>query len=207
MQVMSSDDPLNTPIKKIKSLSIHSPDIKQIMVDKGYSNSISDKVLSEMNLRLDSIASLPSSPVRDDSAPISAPFDFNAVHNNHFNQMESIMSHYSIKRNPSELALHKKKRRTLTGIEESPVLASVPNAANRASPTRISPSKKSFNLNGMLSRKISVPKSRTPSPAKEFKRPVSFQRIAEVPSLQKNGSIPSLAPTLHKKKETIDSYT
>lgn len=118
-----ANDFLNTPIKKIQALSIHSPDIKQIMVDKGYSNSISDKVINELNLKLNDISNLP--PHNDDKfMDVEAMHTdhFDKIHNNHFDKMESIMNHYSIKRNTLELNNTKKKRRTLTGVEESPVL-------------------------------------------------------------------------------------
>lgn len=270
-----SYDPLNTPMKKIQSLSIHSPDIKQIMLQKGYSNAISDKVLNDLNFKLNDITNVADI---DDK--------FNQIHNKNFNQMESIINHYSMKRQGDNSNLNKKKRRTLTGIEElisspsqerspermvrdghdlgrglgrdvapvvpglagflglilsgptrlspgkvsptklSPTRQSRQPRQSRQSPTRapkisppkisapkisppkisppkisaptvslapttspkISPSKKSFDLNGMLNRKISIPRS-----PDKFKQPQTFQRIEpQIPKLQKKSSIPTL---------------
>lgn len=316
LDMMSLDimvDELNTPIKKIKNLSIASPDIKRIMVEKGYSNSISDKVLNEMNIKLSQSGhQYGSSPMSDNEIHIdNVDMDeldrlenqenkFNHIHKDYFNKMESIMNHYSIKRDTSELLNSKKKRRTLTGIEESPVhppnhyqadspyrppsrnprgqhprlmrsklsptkipnmsLSSVNNSFNsphhlppnplpnsenngspiqrsehtnllpiRASPSRISPSRKSYNINGMLTRKISVPRSRSPSrdsPTRpnasntsnnDFKQPKNFHKInsqptaipkltPNQPSLQKKSSIPTLNHSNLPKKPSIPSF-
>lgn len=132
-----ANDFLNTPIKKIQKLSIHSPDIKQIMVDKGYSNSISDKVINELNVKLNDISNLPSYQ-EDKFKGINELHNdqFDKIHNTHFEQMESIMNHYSIKRNTLEVNNTKKKRRTLTGVEESPVLLN--NAFNRLTAPKLS---------------------------------------------------------------------
>ncbi|CAH6719172.1 hypothetical protein CLIB1444_02S02542 [[Candida] jaroonii] len=216
-------DIMNTPIKRISKLSIKSPNLKQIMVDKGYSNTISDVVLNEMNKYID---------IDDYESPDDSPKQhnkFDSIHKSSFSKMESISDHYTV--------YQKKKRRTLTGIEESPVFEGnseltrkplspikslsptkhlTPNISpdthkelpspNRSqspnkSPNKISPSKKSYNLNDILTRKISYPKSRTPSPLKDKsnlqskplpKVPSMVTEKPRIPSLQHQSSIPKL---------------
>lgn len=208
MEVASSDS-MNTPIKKIQELSIASPNIKQIMVDKGYSNSISDKVLNEINYKLQEI---PSSPVHDGSPE---PQDqFSKMHNLDFSKMESIMNHYSMKRMNNYNNNSTKKRRTLTGIEET-----------NSSPLKgkISPSKKSMNLNELLhntnhpstihsnDRKFSFPRSKTPSPYKNntfAQRPKlpTLQSKSSIPRLQKNTSATNLTPGSPLEKKPSSSH-
>ena len=208
MEVASSDS-MNTPIKKIQELSIASPNIKQIMVDKGYSNSISDKVLNEINYKLQEI---PSSPVHDGSPE---PQDqFSKMHNLDFSKMESIMNHYSMKRMNNYNNNSTKKRRTLTGIEET-----------HSSPLKgkISPSKKSMNLNELLhntnhpstihsnDRKFSFPRSKTPSPYKNntfAQRPKlpTLQSKSSIPRLQKNTSATNLTPGSPLEKKPSSSH-
>lgn len=208
MEVASSDS-MNTPIKKIQELSIASPNIKQIMVDKGYSNSISDKVLNEINYKLQEI---PSSPVHDGSPE---PQDqFSKMHNLDFSKMESIMNHYSMKRMNNYNNNSTKKRRTLTGIEET-----------NSSPLKgkISPSKKSMNLNELLhntnppsaihsnDRKFSFPRSKTPSPYKNntfAQRPKlpTLQSKSSIPRLQKKSSATNLTPGSPLEKKPSSSH-
>lgn len=206
---------MNTPIKRISKLSIKSPNLKQIMVDKGYSNTISDVVLNEMNKYID---------IDDYESPDDSPKQhnkFDSIHKSSFSKMESISDHYSV--------YQKKKRRTLTGIEESPVFEHnndlprkslspikslsptkhlTPNISpdthkelpspnrsqspSRTSPSKISPSKKSYNLNDILTRKISYPKARTPSPLKD-KSNIQPKPLPKIPSISTHKPrVPSL---------------
>lgn len=112
---------LNTPIKKIRELSIQSPpkskinfgqqmeqvanaDIFSLMVNRGYSRTISNKVLSEINLRASNISGKILSP--PSSTSTSARRDrksnqrkrYSGIHRINFNKMDSISSHYAATR-------------------------------------------------------------------------------------------------------------
>lgn len=182
------EDALNTPISRIKNLRITSPEdipveggcasgsgldvvqdrlILQAMIEKGYSQKITNNVLQELNARANDIALQLKLPSTKDVMLQRRRKRFSGIHRAGFNKMESILDHYSVKgahehKDPVTVT---KKRRTLTGIElsSSPVkspprtsprdntMSSSPNKELDSSPTRrISPSKKSFNLNGLL---------------------------------------------------------
>lgn len=182
------EDALNTPISRIKNLRITSPKdipvegdcasgsgldvvqdrlILQAMIEKGYSQKITNNVLQELNARANDIALQFKLPSTKDAMLQRRRKRFSGIHRAGFNKMESILDHYSVKgaheqKDPMTVT---KKRRTLTGIElsSSPVkspprssprdntMSSSPNKELDSSPTRrISPSKKSFNLNGLL---------------------------------------------------------
>ncbi|CCE85925.1 Piso0_005565 [Millerozyma farinosa CBS 7064] len=188
MEEGMEEDALNTPISRIKNLRITSPEdipveggctsgsgldvvqdrsILQAMIEKGYSQKITNNVLQELNARANDIASQLKSPSTKDVMLQRRRKRFSGIHRAGFNKMESISNHYSVKgaheqKDPMTVT---KKRRTLTGIElsSSPVkspprssprdnnMSSSPNKELDSSPTRrISPSKKSFNLNGLL---------------------------------------------------------
>lgn len=137
---------LNTPIKKIRNLTLTSPkqpspirypsmsdfpvksdSIFQNMVDKGYSQTISNKVLRELDSRANEI----STRLVGASGPNVASAShkkkrYSGVHRPLFSKMESISSHYAASRStgvnsspvrdfPSSAT---KKRRTLNGPEE-----------------------------------------------------------------------------------------
>lgn len=182
------EDAINTPITRIKNLRITSPEdipiegscnggsgldvvqdrlILQAMIEKGYSQKITNNVLHELNARANDIALQLKLPSTKDVMLQRRRKRFSGIHRAGFDKMESILDHYSVKgvheqKDPETVT---KKRRTLTGIElsSSPVkspprsssrdngMSSSPSKELDSSPTRrISPSKKSFNLNGIL---------------------------------------------------------
>lgn len=132
---------LNTPIKKIRALKLSLPRLPgspvrypsmsdipapqgsmfENMVDRGYSQTFSNSVLQELNLRAQQISGhieLPPKPVQRKKRYLGA-------HKPLFQKMESIGSHYAAQRqlqrsSPAKeaSASAKKKRRTLNGPEE-----------------------------------------------------------------------------------------
>ncbi|RKP32408.1 hypothetical protein METBISCDRAFT_25646 [Metschnikowia bicuspidata] len=173
---------LATPIKKIRDLSIHSPDndvkapafgffssrnrntgskqrtqesmafsrqelkspvrypsmsdfsvkpvpleqISQTMIERGYSRTLSNKVLRELDIRANEISRQISTNHASTMRPSSAKLKrYNQFHKPIFQKMESISSHYAATRNSSLtsqsselLSSASKKRRTLNGPEE-----------------------------------------------------------------------------------------
>lgn len=189
-QDMDVDTSLSTPIKKIKGLSLGSPlypslndfqldNMANQMVNRGYSQTLTSNVLEELNARANelspNICLSPSNNVSTTSASRRNK-RYSGIHRAKFNKMESISNHYSVKnrdadsninrndvgkRNLANMDIINKKRRTLTGMEQtlklSPVKYIVPqnNSPIKESPQsspikKISPSKKSMNLNKLL---------------------------------------------------------
>lgn len=172
---------LTTPIRRIKELSIHSPDddpngpsygflssvtkpthhpqaneqlslsrqesispirypsmsdfcvqpvpleqISQTMLDRGYSRTLSNKVLRELDSRANEISRQISSGNCSSTRPSSAKLKrYSQFHKPIFQKMESISSHYAASRSESTtsrssdlLSSASKKRRTLNGPEE-----------------------------------------------------------------------------------------
>ncbi|EMG46391.1 hypothetical protein G210_3362 [Candida maltosa Xu316] len=194
---------LNTPIKKIQSLTLNSPpsrthhhhhdhngsiypnldDIQtsptaSTMLEKGYSQRLTNNVLSELNSRAQQITQLMGSPPDSQTHQQQARASTNnqvmnrrnkrysGIHMNKFKQMDSINQHYSVHvrtpspqktdtlSNPPEESASK-RRRTLNGNDE---IVAIPVMQKKetikevsSSPMRkISPSKGSMNLNSML---------------------------------------------------------
>ncbi|PVH16198.1 uncharacterized protein CXQ87_004066 [Candidozyma duobushaemuli] len=128
---------LNTPIKKIRNLRLSSPrspsspvrypsmsDLPapqdrmfENMVDKGYSQTFSNSVLQELDLRAQEISGqIEPSPERRERRK-----RYSGAHKPLFQKMESISSHYAASRNrssPRHDGSATKKRRTLNGPEE-----------------------------------------------------------------------------------------
>lgn len=189
-QDMDVDTSLSTPIKKIKGLSLGSPlypslndfqldNMANQMVNRGYSQTLTSNVLEELNARANelspNICLSPSNNVSTTSASRRNK-RYSGIHRAKFNKMESISNHYSVKnrdadsninrndvgkRNLANMDIINKKRRTLTGMEQtlklSPVKYTVPQNSSpikespQSSPIKkISPSKKSMNLNKLL---------------------------------------------------------
>lgn len=187
---MDVDTSLSTPIKKIKGLSLGSPlypslnefqpnNMAQEMVNRGYSQTLTNNVLEELNARANEVSQnvnlSPSNRIPTSSASRRNK-RYLGIHRAKFKKMESIANHYSVKtidadpngnmndvgkRNLANMNIINKKRRTSTGMEEilklSPVKCAVPQKSSpiketpQSSPIRrISPSKKSMNLNKLL---------------------------------------------------------
>lgn len=228
---MTTDDFLNTPIKKIEKLCIESPNLRQIMVEKGYSQMISDKVFQDMNKYLSPEKVYEDKENRyidiDDYSPRNSPqmndFNkfFNDLHRVEFKSMESINTHYSITKlqeNPKEKVYSTKKRRTLTGIEESPVFQETeslpvllgkldPQGQQQTSPilsyNQVSPNKKSsqkvspnkISLNKVSPNKI-LPNKISPSKKSynlnELLTSPTKINSSDIPKLNKDFKLPSL---------------
>lgn len=106
---MNLDSALNTPIKRIKGLKITSPspcekndenrmDIANYMVERGYSQRLTNNVLEELNSRALEISQkikLPP-PMSGDNSGRTSIKRFSRIHRNRFNQMDSISKHYSV---------------------------------------------------------------------------------------------------------------
>lgn len=189
-QDMDVDTSLSTPIKKIKGLSLGSPlypslddfqldNMAHQMVNRGYSQTLTNNVLEELNARANELSPniflSPSNNMTTTSASRRNK-RYSGIHRAKFNKMESISNHYSVKnrdadsninrndvgkRNLANMDIINKKRRTLTGMEQtlklSPVKFTVPQNSSpikespQSSPIKkISPSKKSMNLNKLL---------------------------------------------------------
>lgn len=189
-QDMDVDTSLSTPIKKIKGLSLGSPlypslndfqldNMANQMVNRGYSQTLTSNVLEELNARANELSPnvclSPSNNVSTTSASRRNK-RYSGIHRAKFNKMESISNHYSVKnrdadsninrndvgkRNLANMDIINKKRRTLTGMEQtlklSPVKYTIPQNSSpikespQSSPIKkISPSKKSMNLNKLL---------------------------------------------------------
>lgn len=110
----------------LRTEEIKSDPIFQNMVDKGYSQTISNKVLRELDSRANEISSrLGPTPL---AAAISAQKKkkrYSGIHRPLFSKMESISSHYAASRSHPDSSPAKdfpssatKKRRTLNGPEE-----------------------------------------------------------------------------------------
>lgn len=189
-QDMDIDTSMSTPIKKIKGLTLASPiypnmndfqpqNIANQMVNKGYSQKLTNNVLEELNSRASDITlHMRLSP--SNGTPITSASRrnkrYSGIHRAKFNKMESISNHYSVmsrdidavgtrnddgKMQMRNVDTINKKRRTLNGKEDilkpSPVKYTVPPTTSpdkqtpQSSPLkRISPSKKSMNLNKLL---------------------------------------------------------
>lgn len=232
---------LNTPIKKIRGLRLssspRSPNeplaepLFSEMVNRGFSQKISENVLHELDKRAAAITG-----IADARKPQRKRYS-----NNHrllFHKMESILSHYAASRaEPHSSAT--KKRRTLNGPEElfgdldkeneSPTrrkepasrevvtLSKVPNLtptpstlermplrSPETSPsrfTKISPSKGSMNLNGLLQAdpgkdtfkkpEYKPPTGTKPAEFRSFLTPTQAS-LSKTKPLQKKPSIPTL---------------
>lgn len=136
---------LNTPIKKIRNLTLHSPKppspirypsmsdfpvksepIFHNMVEKGYSQTISNKVLRELDSRASEISSRLGSTPSAASSAAQKKKRYSGIHRPLFSKMESILSHYAASRTNRDNSLPvrdfpssaTKKRRTLNGPEE-----------------------------------------------------------------------------------------
>lgn len=133
---------LNTPIKKIKNLSLHSPKppspvrypsmsdftvedpIFHNMVDKGYLKTISNKVLLELDTRASEISNRLNSNVSHAVSAATKKKRYSGIHRPLFSKMELISSHYAASRGTETSPSHDfpssatKKRRTLNGPEE-----------------------------------------------------------------------------------------
>lgn len=129
---------LNTPIKKIRNLTLASPGspvrypsmsdfpvadpIFLSMVDRGYSQTLSNKVLQELDCRANEISTKLASHAP--KVTVAKKKRYSGVHRPLFSKMESISTHYAAARlddsSPArEFALSAtKKRRTLNGPEE-----------------------------------------------------------------------------------------
>lgn len=127
-----------TPIKKIRNLTLTSPgspirypsmsdfpvkdSIFLNMVDKGYSQTLSDKVLRELDNRANEISMNLTTHV---PKPATSKKRYSGAHRPLFSKMESISSHYAAARAHEDsspgidfASSATKKRRTLNGPEE-----------------------------------------------------------------------------------------
>ncbi|CUM46286.1 uncharacterized protein AC631_00097 [Debaryomyces fabryi] len=149
------------------------------MVNRGYSQTLTNNVLEELNARANELSpNICLSPSNNISTTSASRRNkrYSGIHRAKFNKMESISNHYSVKdrdadsninkndmgkRNLANMDIINKKRRTLMGMEEtlklSPVKYTVPQKSSpikespQSSPIKkISPSKKSMNLNKLL---------------------------------------------------------
>lgn len=124
--------------------------ISQSMIDRGYSRTLSNKVLRELDSRANEISRQITSGNNSTTRPSSAKIKrYSQFHKPIFQKMESISSHYAASRSESTtskssdlLSSASKKRRTLNGPEEifaaekeneSPVRRKDPNQ-NRSTP-------------------------------------------------------------------------
>lgn len=148
MELEGPPSVLSTPIRKIRNLNLNSPSTSPLqnlraksplssvrypslsdlpsdpifssMVDRGYSQTISNTVLRELDSRANEISSkVVPKPLTNKKKRYSG------VHRPLFAKMESISAHYAASRSASGLLPHKdymgsatKKRRTLNGPEE-----------------------------------------------------------------------------------------
>lgn len=133
---------LNTPIKKIRNLTIHSPELTspirypnmndfpmnhdpicESMVERGYSQTLSNAVLMELDSRVKEISSNVDNPSSTVRPTLSQRKRYSGVHRPLFSKMDSISSHYAATRQtehtPQEIpSSATKKRRTLNGPED-----------------------------------------------------------------------------------------
>lgn len=150
---------LNTPMRKIRDLSLHSPTqlslspvrypsmsdfaikldfISESMLSKGYSQTLSNSVLRELDTRVNEI-NVKLSPKMSSKATAARRKRFSGIHKPLFQNMESISSHYAASRlnespdrNTDISSSATKKRRTLNGPEE--IFAGI---GDDVSPTRL----------------------------------------------------------------------
>lgn len=105
---------------------INSDPIFQNMVDKGYSRTISNKVLQELDSRANEISSrMVPTPLMATMAAQKKKKRYSGIHRPLFSKMDSISSHYAASRSHGDsspakdfLSSATKKRRTLNGPEE-----------------------------------------------------------------------------------------
>lgn len=250
---------MNTPIKKIRDLTLNSPSSRHqldlhlhgtsafnnnnsnsnsiypslddiqtsptaaAMLQKGYSQKITNNVLSELNSRAQQLLGSPPqiSQLNDYSSNDSSSNNvlnrrnkrYSTIHMNKFTQMDSINQHYSVhmktpspqkSESPSSGEVEEsatKRRRTLNGSDQIvavPVMQKEPTVENNSSPNRkISPSKGSRDLNSILRRKT----TETGSPNKEaFARPYPPSNKLRQSSLEMAGVIHASSPSQHQQK-------
>ena len=186
------------------------------MVNRGYSQTLTSNVLEELNARASelspNICLSPSNNVSTTSASRRNK-RYSGIHRAKFNKMESISNHYSVKnrdadsninrndvgkRNLANMDIINKKRRTLMGMEQtlklSPVKYTVPQNSSpikespQSSPIKkISPSKKSMNLNKLLNEDEG---KRSTSLGMAGVSPIRTLSVLSIPKLAKPTLIP-----------------
>ncbi|KAF8002729.1 hypothetical protein HF325_003694 [Metschnikowia pulcherrima] len=133
---------LNTPIKKIRNLTLHSPglvspvrypsmsdfpmghdSINESMLEKGFSQTLSSAVLDELDNRAKEISSNVSITNSAAKSLLTNTKRYSGIHRPLFSKMESISSHYAASRQTEQTdqdisSSATKKRRTLNGPEE-----------------------------------------------------------------------------------------
>ncbi|CAH2351283.1 hypothetical protein CLIB1423_03S02784 [[Candida] railenensis] len=115
---------LNTPIKKIKNLTLTSPfqfsppnlypsldDLGTEMSNKGYSRKLTNNVLDELNARASEISRYIKQPLTNTTNIGSSPTAqrrkrYSGIHRQKFNKMDSISSHYAAGRQHQQLHEH-----------------------------------------------------------------------------------------------------
>ncbi|OBA19996.1 hypothetical protein METBIDRAFT_32994 [Metschnikowia bicuspidata var. bicuspidata NRRL YB-4993] len=137
-----SGSALNTPMKKIRNLTIHSPmltspirypsmsdfpidcdPINESMVEKGYSQTLSNAVLRELDTRAQEISSNVTVGSSTSKPMLVNRKRYSGIHKPLFSKMDSITSHYAAARqsDPTTQDISSsatKKRRTLNGPED-----------------------------------------------------------------------------------------
>ncbi|EEQ46165.1 hypothetical protein MG5_04082 [Candida albicans P57072] len=246
---------MNTPIKKIRDLTLNSPssghqldlhlhdtstfysnsiypsldDIQTsptaaTMLQKGYSQKITNNVLSELNSRAQQLLGSPPPISRSNNYSNGDSSSnkvmnrrnkrYSTIHMNKFTQMDSINQHYSVhmktpspqkSESPSSGEMEEsatKRRRTLNGSDQIvavPVIQKETTVENDSSPNRkISPSKGSRDLNSILRRKT----TETGSPNKEnFVKPYPPTNKLRQSSLEMAGVVHTSSPSQHQQQQ------
>ncbi|KAK6458848.1 uncharacterized protein RJT20DRAFT_132005 [Scheffersomyces xylosifermentans] len=125
MEYPSKEPSLNTPIKRIQNLTLNSPSsplypslddiiitspsqtVVTSMLERGYSQKITNNVLQELNSRANEISNLITSPPSNSNmssrtATSRRSKRYSGIHHHKFQQMESISHHYSVHEMPTE---------------------------------------------------------------------------------------------------------
>ena len=194
------------------------------MLQKGYSQKITNNVLSELNSRAQQLLGSPPPISRlnnysnGDSSSNKVMNRrnkrYSTIHMNKFTQMDSINQHYSVhmktpspqkSESPSSGEMEEsatKRRRTLNGSDQIvavPVIQKETTVENNSSPNRkISPSKGSRDLNSILRRKT----TETGSPNKEnFVTPYPPTNKLRQSSLEMAGVVHTSSPSQHQQQQ------
>lgn len=174
--------------------------ISQRMLDRGYSKTLSNKVLKELDIRANEITRAIANGRSTTTRPSSAKFKrYSHLHKPSFGKMESISSHYAATRVASSnhrsnelLSSASKKRRTLNGPEEifaaekeneSPVRRKEPSEKAKRD-TAPSSSKPFLGAIPLLTAGSSKPITLTSSPYRDLdRRPYVLSQISPTRTL------------------------
>lgn len=235
---------LRTPIKKLDRLNLHSPtsncsiypmiedifdtNVTNSMLNKGYSQKLTNNVLQELNLRASTINNSNINNMNSLGKPTSPnPINrrnsrYSQIHKKQFQNMTSIQNHYSVKEwNTTRSSQESKdlsssdikRRRTLTSDD---MLSYKPIQSEQlhSSPIRkISPSKKHLNLHQLLNehdtnctQEFKVPSNRIRYSSLEMAGVKTAEHVSKLPrkpsssNLQMKPSLNQISnPNLNKK--------